>query len=147
MSNSHLRACPTCARHVRVRETACPFCGAALSEAFRASPAPKAPSTRLGRAALYALGAGSMSVAAACSNTVDVPLYGGPPVDSGPEDAGADRVATPAYGAPADAAPFDTGADQQPMPHYGGPPIDSGTDAPQTIDAAYGGPPIDSGTD
>ena len=31
MNKPHLVACPSCARHVRVSEVACPFCGAVLA--------------------------------------------------------------------------------------------------------------------
>ena len=55
----HLLACPSCSRHVRSRETACPFCGVALSESFRATLPPTPPVVRLARAALVALGAGA----------------------------------------------------------------------------------------
>jgi len=47
--------CPECRRHVRVRETACPFCGIELDLAATAPPV--LPTRRLGRAALFAFGA------------------------------------------------------------------------------------------
>lgn len=106
MSQSHLSACPGCSRHVRVSESACPFCGATLSGAFRAAAAPAATPVGLGRAALYALGATSLAVAAACSSNVQ-PAYGGPPypyIDAAPDaDAGSPA---PVYGAP----PMDSGS-------------------------------------
>src|SRR5450755_792933 len=58
MTHAHLRPCPDCARHVRVSEAGCPFCGGTLTESFRASPRPQAPAVRLTRAALFALGTG-----------------------------------------------------------------------------------------
>jgi hypothetical protein len=71
MSQSHLAACPCCARHVRVSESACPFCRSALSDAFRATLARQAPRVRLTRAALFAFGTGvALTPAlAACSST------------------------------------------------------------------------------
>lgn len=38
---------------------------------------------------------------------------------------------------------FDAGDDMGAVALYGGPPVDLGTDAPPTPDAAYGGPPLD----
>lgn len=64
-------ACPACARHVRVNESARPFCGVELPPSLRAVTAPPLPSVRLSRAALYALRAGALSVtAAACGGSV-----------------------------------------------------------------------------
>jgi hypothetical protein len=80
MSKANLAACTSCARHVRVDEAACPFCGAPLDDAFRALPAPRAFAARLGRAALYALGAaGTVSVTMACGGGSPQPPYGAPP--------------------------------------------------------------------
>jgi hypothetical protein len=62
---SQLLPCPTCHRHVEVRETVCPFCAAELPASFRAPP-PASSGRRLGRAALMAAGA-TMLGAAACS--------------------------------------------------------------------------------
>jgi hypothetical protein len=58
-----LRPCPGCARHVRVSESACPFCSAWLDAAFRTFSSSRAPVGRLSRAALFALGAGGLVVA------------------------------------------------------------------------------------
>src|SRR5690242_13884330 len=52
---NHLTPCPSCNRHVRTSESACPFCSAALSLAD--VPAPVLPRARLGRAATFAFGA------------------------------------------------------------------------------------------
>jgi hypothetical protein len=155
MTKSHLCACPACDRHVRVSEAACPFCGSALSDAFRTAPVPQPPGVRLTRAALFAFGAGSLGFAPGCtSTTTPEPLYGAPPyTDSGSNDAADDGpigIVDAAYGGP----PIDA-----PAPLYGAPPGDAGpdtgadaggndaaTDAPIGM-AAYGGPPIDAGTD
>ncbi|HLK38388.1 MAG TPA: hypothetical protein VKU41_16610 [Polyangiaceae bacterium] len=72
MNRPPLAACPSCSRHVRLSETACPFCKAGLPSAFRERPAPSPPVRRLGRAALYALRMGAVSVTAvaACGGAV-----------------------------------------------------------------------------
>lgn len=151
-SRAHLRPCPACARHVRVSEASCPFCGDALPASFRESAAPRGPTTRLTRAALFAFGTGGMALTPACSSSssgsnpppiVDA-AYGGPPVDGGNEDAGPIAL----YGGPpmTDAGP---GEDASPAEDSGPAATDAASDAPPfIIDAAYGGPPItDGGTD
>jgi hypothetical protein len=50
----HLSSCPDCSRHVRVNESACPFCGVSLD---LDGGEPILPQRRLGRAALFAFGA------------------------------------------------------------------------------------------
>src|SRR3954467_8631752 len=61
---STLTPCPSCNRHVRVGDVACPFCGAAVAVA--PSPAASGPGLRgrLGRAALFAAGATLMGLSA-----------------------------------------------------------------------------------
>ena len=128
MSDARLLPCPSCARHVRVSEKACPFCSGALS--LTAPPLTRTPIARLSRAALFALGTSAASIAACTSGTgpvggdagtgsdadpQDRPVYGGPPVD----DAGPVLVDA-AYGGP----PRDAREDSQPAPAYGGPPAD-----------------------
>jgi hypothetical protein len=84
--SSPLRPCPTCARHARVTEAACPFCGHALGAAFRATPSPREPARRLTRAALLAFGSGTSVLAPSCSssssnnNTSFIAPYGAPPI-------------------------------------------------------------------
>jgi hypothetical protein len=131
MKKAHLIPCPSCARHVRASETACPFCrGALAATAARPAPRAPAPTSRLSRAAMYAFGAGTITLASACSTTNP---------DEG-RDGGTDAqyMVDAAYGGPPDAMP---------VPLYGGPPIDAGHDAPPLVDAAYGGPPIDAQSD
>ncbi len=53
---AQLEPCPTCQRHVRISESACPFCGGDVREAFSTLTPRAAPRTRLGRAALFAFG-------------------------------------------------------------------------------------------
>jgi hypothetical protein len=68
---TQLAACPSCARHVRITDSACPFCHAELSASFREAVAPARPAARLSRAVLYALGVGTISVtSAACGGRV-----------------------------------------------------------------------------
>jgi hypothetical protein len=64
----HLRSCPSCARHVRISERACPFCSALLPDSFRASSPPPLPAQRMGRAAIFAFGA-TLMTAPACDDT------------------------------------------------------------------------------
>ncbi len=137
---SHLVACSSCQRHVRITETFCPFCGDALPMSLRGSEPPRTPTTRLGRAAIFAFGA-ALAAATGCgdSHTAD---DGGSDVDAGAMvDAGWDSgMVMAAYGPPPppdaslppeDAGPGDAGADTD-----GGPP-DAGMIFPP-----YGAPPV-----
>jgi hypothetical protein len=136
MPQAHLVACPWCSRHVRVSESCCPFCGGRLSEMLRATPAPRAPTVRVSRAALYALGATTAGLVAAC--TTISPLYGGPP---GPPYDGGERLDSGP--SPNDGeSPEDAGADTLGGALYGGPPRDSG-EAESGSTPAYGAPPQD----
>ncbi len=125
---SRLAACPSCARHVRLHEAACPFCHHALPPTFRDKPAPKPPARRMTRGALYAFGAGTLGTVAlsapvACSSSSS----GGDTHENYNLDA--------AYGAP-------DGFYDRPDSADGGPLVDTG---PFQADAAYGGPATDSG--
>jgi hypothetical protein len=64
MKRSLLLVCPSCERHVRAVDASCPFCGLVLSVSERSALALRPPRVRLGRAALYALSVGSLSLAA-----------------------------------------------------------------------------------
>jgi hypothetical protein len=46
---ARLLACPSCSRHVRISEIACPFCEARLPESFGSGPAPVPPPAGLSR--------------------------------------------------------------------------------------------------
>jgi hypothetical protein len=150
MNKARLLACPSCARHVRATEPACPFCAALLPDTFAAAPAPRAPKKRLNRAALYAFGATSITVATACSSgggtTGDVdgsadaspdhggvtPLYGAPAPDGGifVDASELDGSAAPLYGAaPHDASVQDGSAEDGGVatPAYGASFPDGGT--------------------
>ncbi len=89
MTTAQLLPCPSCARHARATDAACPFCGVPLPEAFRSAPRPEPHSARLTRAALFALGSGTLALAPGCS--------GGSSPPAGPEDATANFA--PPYGA------------------------------------------------
>ncbi len=140
----HLVACPACARHVRVSETACPFCGSVLPDSLRESAPPAPPGVRLTRAALFALGTGTLAIAPGCSSdsvgttpgtdastTVFAPPYGLAPIpDATSDDGGPTSGDDGAYDAP------DFGDDAA----YGAPGIDYAPDG-----ASDGGP--ESGSD
>jgi len=66
-----LVVCPECSRHIRRNETACPFCGAAVAASVAGAPERALPTTRLGRTALFAFAAASVSAAACGSSTDD----------------------------------------------------------------------------
>jgi hypothetical protein len=88
-----LAPCPSCARHVRVAETSCPFCRAPLTAR---APRRVPDLSRLSRAAQVAFGA---ALAAACASDPGpgpvAPAYGAPaPV----EDGGATSPVEPAPG-------------------------------------------------
>jgi hypothetical protein len=109
-----LLACPACGRHVRVSESACPFCKSPLPPDFAEATLPRGPGARMSRAALLAFGATSLTLAAACSRPDGrtAPVTATPAVDqavSSKSDAGstaADRVddtdgaAVAVYGGP-----------------------------------------------
>lgn len=67
-----LEPCPQCERHVRVSEANCPFCGASVKESFASLAERNMPTSRLGRAALFAFGAAAVASAVACSDEPDV---------------------------------------------------------------------------
>jgi hypothetical protein len=127
VNRSPLSLCPTCARHVRIDEPACPFCGAGLPAAFAAPPAVRS-AARLNRAALAALRMGAIGVtAAACGGTVT----GGTSADSGP-----DAQSSP----PGMVVDGSEGSDgEQPGTLLDGSDVIDDA-APSGIDAAYGAP-------
>src|SRR5689334_224888 len=106
-----LVACPTCSRHVRTTETACPFCAAALP---RTHVARKSAPRRLDRAAAFFFGA-SVTLGACTGEVTDEKGASGMH-DGGPED---DGSVSAHYGLP--------------------PPVDAGTDDDGGELAMYGG--------
>jgi hypothetical protein len=147
MKRTPLFPCPTCARHVRVDDAACPFCASPLGEAFRRSTRSRAPATRLSRAALYALG---VTVTACGGAEAPTAKDGGEGTDSALRDSSGGVTDT---GITLDTGSYvDTGNYAVP---YGVPVYDSGqsTDAGSSSDATsqpdivisppYGQPPGD----
>ena len=141
MNKARLLACPSCLRHVRVTENACPFCAAAIPVSFRDLPLPRPPARRLSRAALYAFGATTIGLATACSGSVT--NIGG---DAAPDGSG-EEAGQPLYGAPAPAygaptPPQDAGDELigvmygLPIPTDAEPPPDAL--GPDAISPAYG---------
>jgi hypothetical protein len=133
-----------------VTESACPFCCAALSDAFRATPARQAPRARLTRAALFALGTGVALTPACSPSSSGSPGTGDEQGDGSSEpatDGGA--TTTPEAGTPgstdasatgSDGAGFEDGPTAQPL--YGAVAYDAGgepaDDAGHTAQPLYG---------
>lgn len=122
--------CPSCQRHVKSEENACPFCEAAM-------PTKVAVASRAyGVRAAMLFGAGVAVIG--CGPRAQAAMYGGPPPP--PASASATSSSTSAvpeapvaaYGAPApenlmpevkDAGtPIDAGSHRMTAPMYGGPP-------------------------
>lgn len=109
--------CPSCNRHIRTGEGACPFCGASISASLASKAIPGA-TQRLSRAAAFAFTA-TLTMANCGPGTTPAPT-----ADAA---ADADVGVAPLYGAPADVTPGpdatpdvvnDNGG---PMPLYGAP--------------------------
>ncbi len=137
---SQLVPCAACSRHVRVSETACPFCAAPCSAP---TSRPAEASSRLGRAALFAFQATTVAAALnACGPTSAPPTTVEPP----PQTA----IAQP-YGAPPEPPPPPTTVTppvtELPPPTTTVPATDvpsephSHHDRPGQMHALYGGPP------
>jgi hypothetical protein len=116
---------------VRRTEQACPFCGVSL--ALDAAPM-RVVGERLGRAAIFSLGAAAITSVAGCGARSSLPEPAAfAAVDAGPHlpDAGQPPLLLDDGGAPST--------------HYGGPPViqeDGGIDADLgCCSADYGGPP------
>jgi hypothetical protein len=119
---SPLRECPSCQRHVRIRDAACPFCDTALPASFHTPPALGNPAGRLALAAMV----GAAATVAACSDS------------SQPSDAGVINAAD-AYGVPFDGTPG---------PYDASDSGDASDARPDNINAADAyGVPFDSGND
>lgn len=119
-----LAPCPSCSRHVEIREKACPFCKSELPGTLSAIPG---ATHRLTRAAAYAFTA-SLAVAG-CSAGIAAPTTDGG-TDEGGSTSGGTSGGTSDSGKKDGAIPdFDSGGVQPPYgaPAYGGPPpFDSG---------------------
>ena len=86
---NQLEPCPHCHRHVRVDETACPFCAGAVD--FTGVAPRVLPRIRLGRAATFAFGI----AASACGS--DAPKPDARPADAHVVDAPHDAHAPDAF--------------------------------------------------
>jgi hypothetical protein len=126
-----LRPCPSCSRHVRISEAACPFCAARFDDAFRAEePRPRAPTARLTRAALFALSTGAAGMTTACGGQVSGP---GTQVDASEGDATSAAEGSAAADGGSDASGLLTGNDS-------GAGADGGSTVTEAHDATYGVP-------
>ena len=90
---TRLEPCPHCHRHVKVSETACPFC--ARPVAFASAPR-VTPRARLGRAAMFAFGVAASSQAG-CDDRPSHP-DASVSADAAPDDA-LDANGVPIYAA------------------------------------------------
>lgn len=152
-----LTLCQACKRHVKLSETACPFCGVALSAPRATSGASRPRGLPGGRAALFLAGTALVpgcvdepepETEIDAGGNMVIPPYGiAIPPDAG-KDAGEQFVA-PAYGV----AIVDSGF--MPVPPYGIaiPPQDAGAkdagpSCPQlgNLPVPVYGAPVDSGT-
>jgi hypothetical protein len=141
-----LAPCPSCRRHVRTTESACPFCAAALPRDL-AAPAIRPARRRLGRAAAFAFGA-SVAVTGCGSEVSSDGIAGGVggsnsdagAYDAGPDDDGGTQAKYGAPPPPDDAGPDDDGGTQA---KYGAPPPpdDAGPDDDGGSADLYGAPP------
>jgi len=158
--SSRFTPCPTCARHVKQGDGACPFCGAQAPGA--STPGPSAVPTaagRLSRSALFAASAVGVALATTdCSSASPQPLYGGvvtPVGDAAPvSDAApgggsgdaADAVSSPPLDAAGEAAPGrNEGGSVQPLYGAVAPPADAGSGQggfDGSAIALYGGAPV-----
>jgi hypothetical protein len=91
---TRLEPCPHCHRHVRVNETACPFC--ARPVAFASAPR-VTPRARVGRAAMFAFGVAASSQAG-CGDNLRSHPDASISADAPPDD-GLDAGVVPIYAA------------------------------------------------
>jgi hypothetical protein len=139
--------CPSCGRHVRPSERACPFCASALPDdlASRVRPIPRG---FVSRAAMM-LFASTLGTAGAVGCSSDSTTTT-PPADTGvPSDTAGDAIDTmpaPAYGVPWDSSidtSVDTGVDSAPTDAKPTDANDAG-DSADTMPAPAYGLPIDA---
>jgi hypothetical protein len=93
-----LRPCPSCRRHIRVEESACPFC--ATPVALSAAPV-ATPRGRLTRAAVFAAGAAIARTGCGSSKTETGGSPPPPPAQVDAEPIAAEPDAAPAVAPPA----------------------------------------------
>jgi hypothetical protein len=142
--------CPSCTRHVRIGESSCPFCSAAVPSDLRPRIALSSPGARLSRAAIFALGTSAATLA--CGGIEGVPTgssgSSGSSSSSGSSGHGGSSGSSSGYGSSGSSSGY--GSSGSAVPPYGGPPpIDAGSepdDAGTGTDAIappYGLPPPD----
>lgn len=107
---TQLAPCPTCQRHVKIDETACPFCATPLE--LISTPARAMPAGWMGRAAVFAFGI----AASACG-------------DNDPRKTPTHDAAFVPKDSSIDASPFDAFIDNDaPITIYASAPVDGGFD-------------------
>jgi hypothetical protein len=126
-----LLPCPSCSRHVRAAESACPFCAAPLPAAFRDFKPPAPPRQRLSRAALFALGAATATTACGGTTSASPSPY--------EDDSGQAAIADGASTSPNGGDGSFSG-----QPHYGLPAWDASVPT-STAEGGPGGAPQDGG--
>ncbi|MFO0756873.1 MAG: hypothetical protein U0359_10295 [Byssovorax sp.] len=139
--------CPSCQRHVRAGEIACPFCASPLADG---APRPAVdPVPRMSRAAAFVFGA-TLAVTGCEAEIIDPQSTGATSTGTGAGAGGADG-GSGLGGAKPDGGPEDDGGVQA---LYGDPPppVDAGKDGPDDDGggfAKYGAPPppMDAGDD
>jgi len=146
-----LHPCPSCARHLRSGETACPFCDAPLPAGFGActsvAPADRSPGRVKSRAAVLFFAA---TAATACGGQTAATSTG--TGDGGHDAAARDGAAIDDAGEDVDAMPIaaygpapirDSGARDAPSDALTDGPSDDASDA--GLPVLYGPAPIDAG--
>ncbi len=127
---ANFHACPSCARHIKLEEAACPFCGAATPDGFANLARPRGPAA-LSRAAILfvsATAAAGVSAATACSSSSPTPAAedsGGPVAAYGPGPVHDSGSPTDSGGVIDSGGQIDSGG---PVAAYGPAIIDSGMD-------------------
>ncbi len=133
---TRLHPCPSCARHIRVTEKACPFCDSALVEWTPQAKVVRLPA-RLTRAAiLFASATATTTAATSCGGKEEPSAFqdGPPPITeagaalygAAPFDAGFDARSADAAIRDADAADTDGDAGPGTVILYGPAPVDGG---------------------
>ena len=150
--------CSACARHVKLSDATCPFCGvdnrqhlfASNAKASLGSVVPPTPAVRLSRAALFAGTVGAAMAVTDCATGSAVPAYGLVPIEVGDASMMADAADASAsndsQGTPSSSADASDASDSatssgpitNPQPAYGAPvPVYGGSPMP-----LYGGSPV-----
>lgn len=131
METMALYPCAACARHVRVSDPSCPFCGVTLSVTIVSGPVAH-PAAR-SRAALVFGTVAALAVAGACSPPAQSPP---PVVPTSPEDTSPSGI----YGAPPPTVE-DAGAPSPVVPTPPKPPVVTRPGDEPAMGTVYGAPP------